>query len=152
MVLRFASGRGVRTQHHVSISRVFSSARTVLFRVNSVECTAALIGNTIRNPRSQSSQTLHGSSGKDLSRLVTLILSCIQTDIKRLNALVPVHVSFLNLLRVFPDASLDGVCQSDGGTHRIVGRPSMRYLLYRGLSPQRLRIVGWFNWILMEGN
>src|SRR5437660_684996 len=67
MVLRFASIRGVRTQHHVSRSRFFSSARTVLFRVNSVECTETLIGNTIRNPPSQSSKTPHGPSGKDLS-------------------------------------------------------------------------------------
>ena len=67
MVLRFASIRGLRTQHHVSRSRFFSSARTVLFRVNAVECTETLIGNTIRNPPSQSSKTPHGPSGKDLS-------------------------------------------------------------------------------------
>jgi hypothetical protein len=34
----------------------------------------------------------------------------------------------------------------------LLGGPSVRYLLYQGLIPQRLRIVSWFNGILMQGN
>ncbi len=42
---------------------------------------------------------------------------------------------FLAHLRGFPDAALDCVCPTDGGTHRIVVRPTLRYLLWGGLIP-----------------